>query len=334
MNTNYSSSHGQREKSSVRKENGAVNYLKSKITETDLKKKNKMVNFINNAVSVMNVNLANGQDRELSLNITTSFLFKRLNMKEKDIIEALEFSDVMNDNTKQKNKRKIGTVTVKHKGCNIKFKSEVFEKLTEKMGITKFLLLCERYQKLIPEGGLFWSIIPDACEYIRSISEDKTIIEAFASPFNHNFDNYCSLFLEDIEYGAMGDFFINIKDYISDDAGTIWYVNPPYTQFLILKMMVAVKLRRELYPNDEFYFMLPYWEGEPELKELMDDVSFTIEAECCSLYNHLTSTEFNPNVKLFLGYMGNNTVEGKTIVDNIGQIIINKSNCKSEDLSS
>lgn len=51
------------------------------------------------------------------------------------------------------------------------------------------------------------------------------VIESFASPINHTLDRFCSIFQDDMEFGAIGPF---TNKLVESNRGSTFIVNPPY----------------------------------------------------------------------------------------------------------
>ena len=74
------------------------------------------------------------------------------------------------------------------------------------------------------DNGLHSSVLPAFAEALPQY------MECFASPINHKFKSYFSLFDEDAEYGSCGSFF----KYVAQHGGTLpvgnYYMNPPWSE--------------------------------------------------------------------------------------------------------
>ena len=92
-------------------------------------------------------------------------------------------------------------------------------------------------------------------ESLKDISLDKAT-ECFSSPFNHTFNNFCSVF-EDIEkpLGSLGNFF-KIKKFPSK----ILLVNPVFDQVFIYLTIEHILETMEKHKHI-VYFILPAWKN-------------------------------------------------------------------------
>lgn len=105
----------------------------------------------------------------------------------------------------------------------------VIDKLILQAGERAFTNLVLRYHVLSLSEGMFLSMDPEIYRMLV-MSATFSVLECFASPFNNNsfddFAEYCSLFDEDVDYGAFPSFnvFIDAVDY-----PLRLIVNPPYT---------------------------------------------------------------------------------------------------------
>ena len=95
-------------------------------------------------------------------------------------------------------------------------------------------------------GGHYWGVNPESINY-------PTVVECFASPFNHTSPRYFSLYDGDRIFGAIGNFFKTPKKNITQED--ILFISPPFTEAII---------KRTLNMNLDFagavVFHLPYWE--------------------------------------------------------------------------
>lgn len=135
------------------------------------------------------------------------------------------------------------------------------------------------------------------------------IVEGFASPFNHNIDEYCSLFLEDKKCGSLGNFFTVMRTH-KPPRPTVWICNPPFVLRIINKMEKAVKTRLVQYSDDIFFFMLPSWSGVPIYEYLEEyGVLEELEPDKYAVYDHSRSKYIRPPLNMKFGAIGGEKVD-------------------------
>jgi hypothetical protein len=108
------------------------------------------------------------------------------------------------------------------------------------------------YKILGLETGMFWGINP---KVYGIFANDSNSIECFASPFNHTLDNYYSVLPIDKVYGSQGNFFncFNSAKY------TTYIMNPPFTEYIILKMFDEIYLKLDSGIKCCMYIYIPMW---------------------------------------------------------------------------
>lgn len=127
-----------------------------------------------------------------------------------------------------------------------------------------------RYYPLGASGSLFWTVPGN--EYDKLVKDGpENVIEGFASPLNHHFKNYCSLFSED---GSLGNFFDQNLD------GYCVVVNPPFALDILNE--AAIRCRQQImdakkwtriificptWHNAKFYMMMKRSEYLQDIKE-------------------------------------------------------------------
>jgi hypothetical protein len=117
--------------------------------------------------------------------------------------------------------------------------------------------------------------------------------EAFASSFNHYFDEYCSAF-PDLEtvFGSRGSFF-DVNEWYHD----IVFVNPPFDVNLMSTVIYKVMHDSERMKN-KFIFTIPNWSDMEAIKDLIKfknttNVKLFKKQELCFI-NHMTGNRVYP----------------------------------------
>lgn len=125
-------------------------------------------------------------------------------------------------------------------------------KLIKMAGQEEFNALLIRYYPLLLSSGLFLSTDSRLVEALKKNSK-LPFIECYASPFNNNIKNYCSLFREDRAYGAWPRFddFITYINYPCR-----LYINPPYTPDA-MKTCINAIIKYMSQQKGEFICLLP-----------------------------------------------------------------------------
>lgn len=104
-------------------------------------------------------------------------------------------------------------------------KYEFLHKKYPNVGKTELVKCVLRYATL-GFGGQQWALGYDMMDKIRELGIE---FEAFASPFNNYFPNYCSIFADDAPFGSHGDFF----QYLTPEN---IYVNPPFVPAILSRV--------------------------------------------------------------------------------------------------
>ena len=167
----------------------------------------------------------------------------------------------------------------------------------------------ERYSFLSPELGFFWSVHPEGYEIIRSRKDQNThrVIEGFASPLNHNLEEWCAAYESDKELGSLGTFQNVIRSTVTPEGKSIrWTVNPAYTDLLLDISHREVMARMEKYPEDEFFMLLPGWHDPPIIEFLVKNGEcWFLEGGTYRVYDHLAGQTVNvpKSIGMFIGYV-------------------------------
>lgn len=138
----------------------------------------------------------------------------------------------------------------------------------------KFIATLLRYSPLNTETGYFLSIEPRLYD-VLSKSPIRTL-ECFASPFNYNLKNFCSVFPEDMdmEYPedvrCYGNFFSYIDLLKKEKEPCRLIVNPPYTDRILNKVGEKIVEYFEVHPKAELFCVLPDWTPQPGIEAIMN----------------------------------------------------------------
>src|SRR5205085_3023788 len=99
------------------------------------------------------------------------------------------------------------------------------------------------------------------------------------------------------------NFFTVIQEW--DAPQTLWVINPPYTVFLFDEVLKYVLLRRELYPGDDFLFLLPSWKGL-KIREYINNhgVIRDLERGTYKIFDFSANRDVIPPARMSLGYIG------------------------------
>lgn len=129
-------------------------------------------------------------------------------------------------------------------------------------------------------GGQQWA---SNHEFMNTVRRTGIAIEAFASPFNHYFKKYYSVFKSDSAFGSLGGFFDTSDAKFA--AGV--YANPPFTPFVLEKMAEKVcKYKKAV-------LVTPTWTDAPWYQKLLAN-GFTATLKKNASYTAL-GEEFTPH---------------------------------------
>jgi len=139
--------------------------------------------------------------------------------------------------------------------------------------------------------GLQWAVPPAFLQFLKQRLKCNT--ELFASPINHHYDKYYSLFELDRVFGSSGNFF-NAPD--SDFNEGCFQVNPPFIDSLFTK--TTVRLLNLLEKAEEqgneltFIYVMPLWTDFPTHRMVTDSRycvrSVTLQSNKHSYYEYST----------------------------------------------
>jgi hypothetical protein len=120
---------------------------------------------------------------------------------------------------------------------------------------TSMVFLSGLYYTVLGLGtGQFWGLTPDAYSAVQGRHKDA--IECFASPWNSNLTRYFSPLPEmDSVFGSCGDFF----EEIGRAKASMFVVNPPFTEALLVAAIEAVLSRSRADPAFVALVYLPDW---------------------------------------------------------------------------
>lgn len=104
------------------------------------------------------------------------------------------------------------------------------------------------------DTGQFWGLHPYIYNFINK--HYNNCIECFASPFNNNLNQFCSLLYPiDKYYGSKGDFFENFMKLNND----VYIINPPFVETILVKVcdMIEKKLENNYI---QIFLYIPQWD--------------------------------------------------------------------------
>lgn len=168
--------------------------------------------------------------------------------------------------------------------------------LIKKAGKDEYVSLLTRYYPMLQTDGLFLSIDHRLVAALCASSK-LPVLEWYASPLNHSTENYCSLFEEDVLYGAYPriDEFIDFVDFPCR-----MLVNPPYTPAAI-KVCIDKLLDYMARQRGEFICLLPVmfnYEPTDRLLEYPGTHSRVLEAGDYTLYSFVAGKPITATMKL------------------------------------
>lgn len=180
-----------------------------------------------------------------------------------------------------------------------KIPGSISTRLIKQADYEKFINLLLRYHVLLISEGLFLSIEPDLI-YKLIRSSNKPVAEGFNSPFNYTCPYYCSLFLEDKDFGALPPFNVYIDKV---DFPVRWILNPPYTPKCIEMCVDKVISYLDRVPSAEVVMLLPimyHFEGVNRMRNYKETQSCLLTKGEHTVYSFFTSTSVMIPTKLYL----------------------------------
>ena len=180
-----------------------------------------------------------------------------------------------------------------------KVPSKMADELILQAGMEKFIDLLLRYHILLVSEGLFLSIEPDLMQMFIDGST-KPVVEPFGSPFNHNCPEYCSLFEEDADFGALPPF----AQYIDRlDIAVRLIANPPYTPRCIAMCVNKVIAYLDRIPTAEIIMLLPimyHYEAVDRMLAYGNTQSCLLTKGEHTVYSFFSETRVQIPTKLYL----------------------------------
>jgi len=172
-------------------------------------------------------------------------------------------------------------------------------RLMEQADENSFKNLVARYHLLGTSNGLFLSIDKDVYVFLKRSSKFP-LLECYASPFNHNLDEYCSVYNQDDIYGSLGRF----EEYIDKLYKPVRLcLNPPYIDSII-DIAINKTLAYMKRCRGEFIAMLPYTttpsEAMQSLFQYKNTYSILMEGETYTLHNFLLERDITAPMKLYI----------------------------------
>jgi len=165
----------------------------------------------------------------------------------------------------------------------------------------------EAYRAIGINSGLFWGM-PLACyQVILHIYGQKNILECFATPINHVFENYCSLFAE---LSSQGNFF----DIINDSTFTCYFINPPFTSSIIIKTIH--KIHSKLIITNKFidiHLFLPLWDDIIKYLKVVFKNIIIYKIHNSLAYDFINKKYIKNNIKQVYVFISNETINEKHV---------------------
>lgn len=150
------------------------------------------------------------------------------------------------------------TVTLEGQPITLTLNREIYRKLEEKHSVLEDIYQCVLFYNQLQGKGLQWALPPRLFSYLERKLQCTT--EVFASPINHYYSRYYSLFEVDKSFGSLGSFFDAPN---SEFESGCFQVNPPFidsiftktTQRILSLLQEAKAAEREL----TFVYVMPLW---------------------------------------------------------------------------
>lgn len=297
-----------------------------------------LIRKINNALATAFINIANGMEFNKAIDDAVEFITARSPITKEELTGLIFPSNLYDPNGSMGseitplelmcNKKALDVnLTIKYSegdSLHLTLSCDKFSELMKKSTSDNIIALIERYSFLCPTSGFFWSIHPDVYALFETpgVGEPLEIIEAFSSPFNNNLEKYCSLFQEDQLFGSQGNFFTEIRTRGSETEPETsfrrWIINPPYTNYVIDRMFEAISMRMNRYPEDEYYFLLPWW---PQLQIISKiesrGVGYRLTSGRYRIYDHLKKETFSPCVDMYIGVLKSYAISNSLLLDRV-----------------
>ncbi len=190
------------------------------------------------------------------------------------------------------------------------FDKSLIEKLLYQCSPKLVINLILRYSLLDTKTGYFWSINKYVYDHIKNSSNLETI-ECFASPFNNNIDNYCSVFNLDSSFGSKVNFFRYIKN-LNEPKQLV--INPPFTELMIsksIRVSYNYFIRMRVH-GAKCIFMLPYWNDLADIQFLLNNEYSNVIVMNTSEYtinNYSINNKIIAPMPVYLITLGNVDIE-------------------------
>uniref|UniRef100_A0A6C0J4Z4 PCIF1 WW domain-containing protein n=1 Tax=viral metagenome TaxID=1070528 RepID=A0A6C0J4Z4_9ZZZZ len=157
--------------------------------------------------------------------------------------------------------------------------------------INGYIWLTNVLYTMLDGKGLQWAVPQQLMLFLKQQLNCTT--ELFASPINHYYDKYYSLFEMDRIYGSKGNFF-TAKD--NDFKEGCFQINPPFIDSLFtktsLKILNLLKIANNNRKKLTFVYIMPIWKDFPTYTMVTDShfcvKSITLSADKHSYYEYST----------------------------------------------
>jgi hypothetical protein len=146
---------------------------------------------------------------------------------------------------------------------------------------------------LLDGKGLQWAVPSSVMYILRNRCNCNT--EVFASPINHFFSRYYSLFPYDVGLGSRGNFF-NAPD--SDFVSGCFQVNPPFIDSLFTRTTLRILNLLKMADEDDreltFVYIMPSWESFRTYNMVIESPycvrQISLKANGHFYYQHITNS--------------------------------------------
>lgn len=166
--------------------------------------------------------------------------------------------------------------------------------------------------------GLQWAVPPAFLQFIKQHMECNT--EIFASPINHYYDNYYSLFQLDKVFGARGNFFTAPDTAFSSGC---FQVNPPFIDSLFTKttyrILGLLEAAERVGNKLSFIYIMPRWSDFFTLSAVTDSrfcvKNITLYADKHYYYEYGTASYIRAKFNTVIIILSTNDAIAESIAD-------------------
>lgn len=209
---------------------------------------------------------------------------------------------------------------------------KIARKLINYAGQEEFEMLVLRYYVIGFSQGLFLSIDRDVYQAMYRSSKLPTI-EGYASPFNSNLENFCSLFYDDGVYGSLGKF----EEYIPQlKTNARLCVNPPYVNS-VMGACINVLIDYMKRCRGEFIGLFPLMNSFEPMERLLSFGNtryVLLEGGSYTIFNFLCGKDIVAPMKLYIiCNIENNSIASQKCANDIAYFLRKKAERITETMS-